>query len=466
MKKGIRTIISLLCILGLGACNTDPEPKEAADTRFTTQQPQLFSDPTGIEAARTLLSAVETVVVLYPGGSQDIAIATAKNRQAPLLIDNGSNSEAIAQLVKELNAKEEKITEQGKVKPETVETLLANYQPSNSDLVVLVTAETDIPSVLSAMSAGATIELLPVADPRASTAVVAGRQVPIYAFGSGFKNFDTKLQLAKAGPVPSGDTGLVFPGRRLVALYGHPSGPALGVLGEQDPTAAVERVQALVKNYDQVNDDPQNSFVPAFEIITTVATSAPGDDGDYSNETAIEDLQPYVDAIGKAGGFAILDLQPGRASFLEQARLYEPLLKLPHVGLALDPEWKIGPEEQPLSRVGSVSAAEINEVSAWLAELVRENNLPQKVFVLHQFQQQMIADRENVDVTHLELAYVLHADGHGEPGHKFETWNMLREGLQPEFYLAWKNFYDEDTPMLTPGQTMMVKPRPWFISYQ
>lgn len=139
---------------------------------------------------------------------------------------------------------------------------------------------------------------------------------------------------------------------------------------------------------------------------------------------------------------------------------------MPHVGLALDPEWKIGPEEEPLSRVGSVTAAEINEVSAWLASLTAEKNLPQKIFVLHQFQAQMITDRGNVDVSHPELAYVLHADGHGDPGQKFGTWNMLREGLQPEFFLAWKNFYDEDTPMFTPEQTLEVEPRPWFISYQ
>ena len=112
----------------------------------------------------------------------------------------------------------------------------------------------------------------------------------------------------------------------------------------------------------------------------------------------------------------------------------------------------------------------------WLAELRKHptrftvhelyQNLPQKVFVLHQFQAQMITDRGNVDVSHPELAYVLHADGHGDPGQKFGTWNMLREGLQPEFFLAWKNFYDEDTPMFTPEQTLEVEPRPWFISYQ
>jgi hypothetical protein len=31
---------------------------------------------------------------------------------------------------------------------------------------------------------------------------------------------------------------------------------------------------------------------------------------------------------------------------------------------------------------------------------------------------------------------------------------------------GWKNFYDEDTPMLTPAQTLAVEPTPVFVSYQ
>ena len=32
--------------------------------------------------------------------------------------------------------------------------------------------------------------------------------------------------------------------------------------------------------------------------------------------------------------------------------------------------------------------------------------------------------------------------------------------------MAWKNFYDEDTPMYTPQQTYALDPKPWFVSYQ
>ena len=214
----------------------------------------------------------------------------------------------------------------------------------------------------------------------------------------------------------------------------------------------------------QLDEQP---IIPAFEVIVTVASEYPGDDDNYSNETPAEDIVPYVDAILDAGGYAVLDLQPGQGSFLEQVKIYEELLKRPNVGLALDAEWKLNPGEAPLSRIGSASAAEINEVANWLAALVRDNNLPQKALILHQFQTMMYPDRENIVTGQPELAWVLHADGHGVSEQKFDTWNVLREDLDPEFFMAWKNFIDEDTPMFTPEQTYAdVNPRPWFVSYQ
>ena len=42
-----------------------------------------------------------------------------------------------------------------------------------------------------------------------------------------------------------------------------------------------------------------------------------------------------------------------------------------------------------------------------------------------------------------------------------------REGLPKGVFLGWKNFKDEDFPMLTVAQTMaQVKPTPNFVSYQ
>lgn len=331
---------------------------------------------------------------------------------------------------------------------------------------VLVGPGTNVAQVATARAAGAPVQVLAAADPRATSesmaAVAEGNAV---ALGAGFgsqEEFDAQVQLAANGELPGGG-GLVFPGRRMVALYGHPSGDALGVMGEQNPEEAVKRAQEYADQYQELTDYP---VVPAFEIIATVASDAPGADGDYSNESDPEELRPYVDAITEAGGYAFLDLQPGRARLVDQAKRYEDLLKHPNVGLALDPEWKIGPDEVPMTNVGHVEAEEVNEVSDWLAQLVQDNDLPQKGMILHQFQQQMLRDRDQIRTDHPELSFILHADGHGDAGQKLDTWNAMREGLSPDFFMAWKNFIDEDTPMFDPTQTYEVNPRPWFVSYQ
>src|ERR671926_395849 len=49
----------------------------------------------------------------------------------------------------------------------------------------------------------------------------------------------------------------------------------------------------------------------------------------------------------------ILDLQPGRGNFLPQAQRLERFLIQPHVGLALDPEWRMPPGKVPGRTIGS-----------------------------------------------------------------------------------------------------------------
>lgn len=255
----------------------------------------------------------------------------------------------------------------------------------------------------------------------------------------------------------------IFPGHRIAALYGTPNVPVLGVLGEQDVTASIERAKGLAQNYQGFSDE---KIVPAMEIITTVASSSPTENGDYSQEVALETLKPWVEAAQKAGVYVILDLQPGRTDFLTQAKQYEELLRYSNVGLALDPEWRLAPNQVQLEQIGSVSIGEVNATAAWLAGLTKQHKLPQKVFLLHQFRLSMIADRSSLDTSHKELAYVIQMDGQGGQGVKQETWRAITADAPANVYFGWKNFYDEDKPMLSPEETMRVTPKPWYISYQ
>src|SRR5690606_23744735 len=238
---------------------------------------------------------------------------------------------------------------------------------------------------------------------------------------------------------------------------------ALGLLGEQDLDASIARAKAFAGEYQVLTDEP---VVPAFEIIVTIASAGAGDDGQYSRRLPPESFVPWVEAARDAGVYVVLDLQPGRTDFLTQAKQYEPLLKYPNVGLALDPEWRLKPDQVHLRQIGSVGIDEVNAVQAYLAELTRTSRLPQKLFVLHQFSLRMIAERERLTTSHPELAVLIHADGQGSQPAKAGTWAALHRGAPEGIAWGWKNFIDEDSPMLTPEQTYQVQPPPQFVSYQ
>lgn len=308
-------------------------------------------------------------------------------------------------------------------------------------------------------------------DPRAErTAYEEIRRAltaPVIAVGAALGPLDRLTQRIRtvrhASEVPGGGF-LPLTGRMMIALYGHPESAALGMLGEQPAGEAVARTMRLTAEYAALISRP---VLPAFELIATVASASAGKDGDYSRETALDVLTPWVDTAIEGGCYVVLDLQPGRTDFLTQAKAYEPLLLRPEVGLALDPEWRLGPNEKHLVQIGHVGIEEVNAVGEWLAALVREHDLPPKVLTLHQFQLQMIRGRERLRTDLDELQFLVHVDGSGGQGAKRATWGVIREGLPKEIFLGWKNFKDEDFPMLTPAQTMaQVKPTPSFVSYQ
>jgi len=253
------------------------------------------------------------------------------------------------------------------------------------------------------------------------------------------------------------------PDYRFVALYGTPNYPALGSLGEQPAEASVARVKELSAQYQPLSKE---HIYPTFEVIASVAAAGPTENGDYSEERPIEELRPLVELAKKEGIYVVLDLQPGRTDFLTQAKSFEPLLREPHVGLALDPEWRLGPTELHLVQIGHVGIGEVNATSQWLADLTKRYQLPQKLFLLHQFRLDMIENREGLDTSRSELDYLIHVDGHGTQETKQETWAVLTAAPPPNTLFGWKNFYDEDTPMRSPQDTMNLQPVPHYVSFQ
>jgi len=256
---------------------------------------------------------------------------------------------------------------------------------------------------------------------------------------------------------------VLFPGHLLVALYGHPGAPGLGALGQQGLQASIARARKVAAAYQPLTSA---RVIPAFEIIATVAQASPGQDGYYSSESSVASLRPWVQRATAAGFYVILDLQPGRASLLAQARRYQSLLELANVGLALDPEWKLAPGQLPLRQIGSVSISEVNSVIRWLASLTARYRLPQKLLVLHQFRLSMIRNEAELDTRYHDLAILIHMDGQGSPAAKQQTWENITRAAPPRVFFGWKDFYVKDHPMLSPRQTITRTPRLSMISYQ
>ena len=291
------------------------------------------------------------------------------------------------------------------------------------------------------------------------TAAAAGSISAISATSIDDRARATKQAVRLDPPDPVGGW---LPGALYVALYGHPGSSTLGALGEQDVGAAVTRAQAVAAQYAPFG----RPVVPTFEIIATVASSAAGADGDYSNEFPASKFQPWIDAARANGMHVVLDLQPGRATFPSQAREIEGLLAQRNVSLALDPEWRVGPTERPGGgRIGTVDGVEVNATIDYLDELIRRFALPPKMLVVHQFTPSMVTNKALIRSTP-RVQVVFQMDGFGTLVLKNGSWSRMVADLPPTALTGWKNFYDEDRPTPTPSESLSVTPTPVYISYQ
>jgi hypothetical protein len=264
---------------------------------------------------------------------------------------------------------------------------------------------------------------------------------------------------ALAATLPGGATRIFGDGRFLVAYYGTAETGALGVLGETPPDVMQRRVQRAAKPFARARQPVQ----VVYELIVSIADRYAGKGGDYSHDIPRAEVQKYIDAAHRHGALLLLDIQPGRSDFLTAAQRWAWALEDPYVGLALDPEWRMGRHGVPGTRIGSVDAREVNRVSAWLRDLVARHALPQKLFVLHQFRTDMIGHIGQVEPRR-GLVMVQHVDGFGTPGQKLDTFHAVARPRQ--FFMGFKLFYDEDVPRMSAGDVRRIEPRVRFVSFQ
>jgi hypothetical protein len=264
------------------------------------------------------------------------------------------------------------------------------------------------------------------------------------------------------GQLPRGGTTL-FPRYRLIGYSGGPHTAAFGRLGIGRIDDRVKEIEDWGRRY-AAGREP----LPVLELITVVAQAKPGKDRRYRLRIDDAVIEEYLAAARRHRGLLLLNIQPGRADFLDEVRALERWLKEPDVGVALDPEWAVGPRQVPGRVYGNTTGKELAGVAAYLDSVVRRHRLPQKAMVVHQLAPRIVTDFDSVG-RRSGVAVIQSVDGIGARADKVATWRRLVADLPRTVHPGFKLFFEEDAesgPLMTPQQVLGLQPQTEYVLYE
>ncbi|HMA21531.1 MAG TPA: hypothetical protein VKO87_12060 [Gemmatimonadaceae bacterium] len=301
--------------------------------------------------------------------------------------------------------------------------------------------------------------------PRVEVPSVPGRNkrdslALVSAVRAGMK--DTRWPVHGPAPLP----GSILPGKRIVAYYGNPLSKKMGVLGEYPAPEMLSRLDKEVAAWNKA--DPSTPVQPALHLIVVVAQGAPGRDGNYRlrmPDTLIEKVYSWAKS---RNAILFLDVQVGKSNVQAEIPRLEQFLKRPDVHLGIDPEFSMKFGDPPGRKIGTMSSADVNWTVNYLSNLVKANNLPPKVLIVHRFTRKMLTDAKGIRLDP-RVQVVINMDGWGAPWLKFDSYRDYVQA-EPVQYTGFKLFYHNDTkkgePLLTPGELLRITPKPLYIQYQ
>ena len=231
------------------------------------------------------------------------------------------------------------------------------------------------------------------------------------------------------------------------------------VLGMNSPPAAARKLAAQSAPYGSLGERP---VVGEFDLVSVFATAGGGSDGLYRSRQSPEVIQIYLDQARASGARLMLDVQPGRSPFTTETEALAYWLSQPDVDLALDPEWNVGPRGIPGQTPGRVGPIQVNAVIRRLAAIVRENALPPKLLVVHQFRRGMIRGKTRIRPRR-GVQVLLNFDGIGSPAAKAAGYAALSS---PTLFNGFSLFYQRDTPLMKPRTVLALEPEPDLLLYQ
>ena len=261
--------------------------------------------------------------------------------------------------------------------------------------------------------------------------------------------------------------GALLPFNRIVAYYGNFYSKGMGVLGQYPPDEMLPKLKAAAAEWQAA--DPSTPVIPAIDYIAVTAQGSAGADGMYRARMPYDQIDKAIDLANQVHGIVILDVQVGLSNVEAEVPLLKKYLAMPNVHLALDPEFSMKDGVPPGREIGTMNAADINFAAQYLAQLVRENNLPPKILIVHRFTEEMLTGYRQIRPLP-EVQIVVDMDGWGFPAKKINTYNVVVYP-EPIQFTGFKLFYKNDllppsTRMLSPEEILKLTPSPSFIQYQ
>lgn len=263
-------------------------------------------------------------------------------------------------------------------------------------------------------------------------------------------------------------TGAILPYKRIVTYYGNFYSTRMGILGELPPDQMLHKLKQEVKKWELA--DTITPVQPALEYIVVTAQRSSGKDGKYRLRMPFSQVDKTMELAARINAIVFLDVQVGHSTLQEELPRLRLYFKLPNVHLAIDPEYSMKGSEVPGSVIGTFAAEDINYASAYLAQIVREYNLPPKILVVHRFTKQMVTNYKNI-TTCPEVQFVMNMDGFGFPAKKIDTYKSWIAN-EPVQFTGFKLFYKNDIlsppgrTLMTPEEVLKLYPSPSYIHYQ
>ncbi|MDE2312062.1 MAG: hypothetical protein KGJ93_03190 [Patescibacteria group bacterium] len=259
--------------------------------------------------------------------------------------------------------------------------------------------------------------------------------------------------------------GALLPFHRIVAYYGNLYSTGMGVLGEYPENVMLDKLAGEAAKWQAA--DPSTPVIPALHYIAVVAQAGPGKTGKYIARMPDSEIDKVLAMAQKINGLVFLDVQVGQSNVQTEVPLLEKYLKLPNVHLGIDPEFAMKAGQRPGTAIGTLDAKDINFAAQYLAKLVKDNNLPPKILIVHRFTNPMLTNYQDIKPLP-EVQIVMNMDGFGGQANKLNTYRQYI-AKQPVQFTGFKLFYHNDAargPMLTPEQLLKLSPIPVYIQYQ